>query len=159
MTLEERFWKYVDKRGPDECWPWVGATQSRGYGVIRRGGRNSRLERAHRVSYEIAVGPIPDGLSILHSCDNPACVNERHLRAGTHAENMRDASDRQRFPSTKAILDRKAWSEAHSTVSQDTVDRIRELGQQGLLHREIAALVGRPRRYVSRIISGERRAA
>lgn len=81
--LEIKFWKKVDRRGPDECWKWTGAINQAGYGAF---GNN----HAHRTSYEITYGPIPDGLFILHKCDNPPCVNPNHLFVGTHQDNMRD---------------------------------------------------------------------
>ena len=68
------------------CWQWLGATHA-GYGVF---GFNRQMMRAHRVSYELYVGPIPPGLSVLHRCDNPPCTNPDHLFVGTQLDNMRD---------------------------------------------------------------------
>jgi hypothetical protein len=80
--------------GPDDCWLWIGRSVVDGYGVIATGGRGVRRTiRAHRYAYELAYGPIPDGLSVLHNCptgDNPACCNARHLWLGTAADNARD---------------------------------------------------------------------
>lgn len=74
-----------------DCWPWPGALQAgHGYGIVGHG------TYAHRVSYVAHHGLIPDGLFVLHSCDNPPCVNPAHLRAGTNADNMRDAVERGR---------------------------------------------------------------
>jgi hypothetical protein len=93
--LGERFWRYVEKGLDDECWPWTGSTTN------KRDGRSAsdRDEAplyAHRVSYEINVGPIPDGLVVMHSCDNPPCVNPAHLSAATQIENMRDMAAKGR---------------------------------------------------------------
>lgn len=88
-TPEERFWFYVTK-GPD-CWGWTGHT-SCGYGVLTGdlvNGKHHQV-KAHRFSYELHNGPIPDGLHVLHKCDNPPCSNPSHLFLGTQADNTRD---------------------------------------------------------------------
>lgn len=91
--LAERFWEKVDRRGPDECWMWTASRRALGYGQIRIGGKS---RKAHRVAYELANGPIPAGMAVLHGCDNPPCVNPAHLRAGTMTDNVRDMVTRGR---------------------------------------------------------------
>ena len=81
MTVE-RFWSKVNKT--ESCWLWMASTVWNGYGRFRVG---STLQRAHRISWELYNGPIPDGLSILHSCDTPACVRPDHLFLGTQEDN------------------------------------------------------------------------
>lgn len=85
-TLEERFWSKVAKA--DGCWLWTDKIDWTGYGKIRIGGRAGRPHQAHRVSYELNVGDIPDGLHIDHVCHNKACVNPDHLRLTTNKQNV-----------------------------------------------------------------------
>lgn len=89
---KSRFWDKVVK-GPN-CWEWIGAYRAKdNYGVFTIGYKSYS---APRLSYEISVGKIPDGLNILHSCDNRRCVNPSHLRPGTQRENLRDCISRGR---------------------------------------------------------------
>lgn len=91
--LEERFWPKVLKCSPSECWFWMGQRDWAGYGRIRVGSvvdDTRAMKVAHRVAYELSVGPIPGGLDVLHHCDNPPCCNPVHLFIGTHADNDRD---------------------------------------------------------------------
>lgn len=89
--LSERFWKLVDKSG--DCWLWQASRKGKGYGCFRV---NKQSIGAHRVSYELTHGPIPDGMYVLHKCDTPLCVRPDHLFLGTHADNMADRNAKHR---------------------------------------------------------------
>lgn len=81
-----RYWAKVDKRGPDDCWLWLGARNGRGYGVISLDGRNLL---AHRVAVILAGGQFTAELPFAaHRCGNPSCVNPAHIRPATHSENV-----------------------------------------------------------------------
>ncbi len=85
---QERFFSKVNFDGPNGCWIWEAGKDGDGYGLFKPAPKITH--RAHRVSYEFFHGPIPSGMNVLHSCDNPSCVNPDHLLLGTHRENMED---------------------------------------------------------------------
>lgn len=88
--IAQRLWDRVPNKPEIGCWEWQGARTKNGYGLIGVPGGRNRNKRTHRVSYELAYGPIPDGLCVLHRCDNPPCVRPEHLFLGTRVDNNRD---------------------------------------------------------------------
>lgn len=106
-----------DKITESGCWVWNKAVNACGYGILKRG-------LAHRVSYTVFKGVIPNGMCVLHSCDVPSCVNPNHLFIGTHTDNMRDRSNKGRGNLEK--------------LSKSQVDEIRGLYANGLTQYEIA---------------------
>lgn len=90
-SVAERFWEKVEISGPEDCWEWTACLNEDGYGLISIGQREpgkGHMRGAHRVSYELTSGEIPEGLELDHLCRNPSCVNPAHLEAVTHRENM-----------------------------------------------------------------------
>lgn len=96
MNLKLRLLKHVTKT--QTCWNWTGCKVGMGYGRIKI---NKRLYLAHRTSYELHIGPIPDKMCVLHKCDNPACIRPDHLFIGTQKDNSRDMILKGRRKGTK----------------------------------------------------------
>lgn len=105
--ISERFWEKVIVAGPDDCWLWTASTYRNGYGQI--GIANQKITSAHRISYELHNGPIPDNLLVLHKCDNHRCVNPVHLFLGTQQDNIDDMhkKGRNRQPKNEKHRDAK----------------------------------------------------
>jgi hypothetical protein len=114
---------------PNGCWLWPGAA-IRGYGVIRRDGKNQRL---NRVAWEETNGPIPDGLCVCHVCDNPSCCNPGHLFLGTVTDNNRDMIAKGRSKSASGLNARKthcpqghAYDAANTRIEADGARKCRQ---------------------------------
>jgi len=105
-----RFNLYVDKKGPDECWPWTGGTNGNGYGRFKRDKKNEfRTEYAHRFALQVKLGRgLKEGMVAMHTCDNPLCVNPNHLVEGTQGDNVQDAKDKGRLNPAKGESQRSA---------------------------------------------------
>lgn len=124
MGVQEQFEAKFVQRSPDECWEWIAAKTPLGYGVFAW----SVDRLAHRVSYRLHVGDIPEGMVIRHTCDNPSCVNPAHLLVGTQRQNMDDAIERERF----------AKGDGHHSAKL-TEDSVREILMSERPAAEIAA--------------------
>ena len=133
-TLPEKFWPKVAKAGPDDCWNFSACDNGTGYKLISYGGRNIR---AHRASWAIHNGPIPDDLCVLHRCDNRACVNPEHLFLGTRKENMADMMAKGR-----GVFRRNAKLKEH---------QVREIRSSSGPLREAARHYGVSRSLISKI--------
>jgi hypothetical protein len=118
--IPERFWPKVDKRGPDECWPWKSCRRPNGYGSISVPG--GATLSAHRLSWELANGrPVPEGLVVMHACDNPGCVNPAHLSVGTFSDNARDSAAKGRCAGQRVTHCPKG----HEYTPENTLHRTR----------------------------------
>lgn len=157
MTREERFWAKVQRGGPDECWEWRGWRHTFGYGVMARA-----KVLTHRYSWEIHFGPIPAGQSVCHRCDNPPCVNPRHLFLGSQADNARDmwAKARGSKPPRGHIDNQHGEANRMAKLTGVKVDDIRRLYATGRYRqRQLAAMFGIKQQAISKIVRNQRWAA
>jgi DNA-binding transcriptional regulator YiaG len=139
-TLLERFWQNVDVKSDSECWEWNATKTAAGYGVLYWNNENTY---AHRLSIEISGRTIPDGFHACHKCDNPSCVNPKHLFAGTAADNMKD----------KMSKNRQVYGEKHynSKLSNHDIINIRKLLKQGVSQSDLALQFNVGQDHISRI--------
>src|SRR5688572_5586831 len=109
-----RFWSKVDKT--TTCWLWVGTRHYKGYGDFAPSGQ--KKVKAHRYSWELHKGKIPNGMQVLHRCDNPPCVNPDHLFIGTNRDNVSDAIAKGRH-----VMPRMSWAERMQRHALKTITR------------------------------------
>lgn len=121
-TLEERFWRFVTKDSEYKCWEWQGQRLVNGYGRISLGAKSLGSEGAHRVSWKLFnKADIPDGMFVMHKCDNPSCVNPHHLSIGTPKENVQDMIAKGR----KRVVSPKGEGNGKSLLNEEKVRMIR----------------------------------
>lgn len=155
IPLKDRFWSKVDKNGPipkhcpelDQCWVWTGARMLYGYGYL--GNRRKPNNLAHRLSWEIHCGVIPESLCVLHKCDNPPCVNPSHLFLGTRIENNKDCVAKERNP------DHHKESNPNVKLTQDDIEWIFLMRADGATQQEIADIVHVTQSHISSILRGK----
>lgn len=143
--LEPWFWEQLTPQG--QCLVWGGSVDGGGYGTINVEGRSVK---AHRLAYELAVGPIPTGMCVLHSCDNPPCSNPAHLRVGDHSDNIDDAYRRHRRRRPKGSLNGRAV-----LTDADTESIRKTYAAGGVRQADLASRFGVSQSRVSAIIRGE----
>lgn len=144
--LLERFEKYAEV-SENDCWGWNAFINDDGYGIIYKDGK---ITRAHRVSYEIFIGIIPEGLSVLHKCDNPPCSNPQHLFLGTQKDNVIDMMKKGRA-NFKAVG--RGEDNYKNILTESNVRKIREFQTQGIKRNALAKQFGVSKSTINAIVS------
>ena len=147
-TVAERFNAKIGPRTEAGCLLWIGARGKAGHGQLLVDGK---LVNAQRVAWELAFGPIPPGLHVLHHCDVPPCVEPSHLFVGTHADNMADMRAKGRW------TPQRGESNGRCKLSDAQVVELRALWVAGHPQKELAKRFGVSPPFVSRLVRGQRR--
>lgn len=158
IASPSRFWAKVKIGQEDECWEWQGGTSS-GYGMttVRRNGRSVPTQ-AHRAAFVLTKGEIPAGYVVMHSCDNPPCVNPAHLRTGTYAENTRDCINKGRDRIGFRPMDFAAIEQMVNPMRTRGHQRLRRfLTKSELRPYQLARLAGISQMQLSHLITERRR--
>lgn len=148
-TVAPRFWANVQMT--DSCWLWTGALCRDGYGRFGNPKAGAR-QGAHRFSWILSFGPIPDGMSVLHKCDNPRCVRPAHLFLGTQLDNIRDMNTKGR--TYRFVVKRGEKSNAAKVTEADVREIRRRYRFGGVTHKQLAQEFGISASAVGFIISG-----
>ena len=146
--IEVRFWPKVSKS--TSCWVWKGSKNNKGYGKISNGGRGKGMKLAHRLSYEIAYGPISKDIYVLHICDNPSCVRPDHLFLGSKKDNSQDMAKKGRHPSTLHPEEKLGTKNGRAKLNDAQVEEI-ILRRGTCFQRELAEEYGVSQNLISKI--------
>jgi hypothetical protein len=146
-SVAERFSTKFYRGEDGDCWEWRGSRNADGYGILHAGQGPGKFLRAHRVSWEVHCGHIPGGLSVLHRCDNPPCVNPAHLYVGTQQQNVIDRANRKRGKENR----QDGSANDNAKLTEADVIAIRELVAFGFSQAAVARSFGIRQAQVSRI--------
>lgn len=154
------FWSHVDKSG--DCWLWTASKRNKGYGAFVWADDDGNVinGRAHRFSYELHVGPIPDRLFVLHRCDTPSCVNPAHLFLGTNADNVRDMIAKGRKVAGGTYTNGhypRGTNHWNAKLTDAQVEAVRASRAEGLSYSQVARRHGISQSHAWRINNGHRR--
>jgi hypothetical protein len=157
INIEQRFMNKVNKNVDTGCWEWVACTDECGYGEFKIDG-NSR--HAHRVSWELFIGEIPEKMEVCHTCDNPPCVNPDHLFLGTHKENMADMVKKGRYVKGKIYKGIESFHRGSlspcAKLTEDNVIEIVNRVDNGEAMYSLAKEFGVSYNTIRQIITGKR---
>jgi len=145
VPVTERFWARVTKAGPDECWLWTGGKNTYGYGILRTESRG-RARGAHRYSWELHHGAIPDGMQVLHKCDVRNCVNPAHLFLGSNQQNTADKMAKGRH----VVL--YGENQIFARLKASDIPEIRRLYAEGLSQGAIGEAYGVGRGAIGKVV-------
>ena len=145
FSLEQRFWSKVKIGLSNHCWEWIGAKEKNGYGHIKV---NGKTLKAHRISWELHNNQSANNKCVLHSCDNPSCVNPHHLSLGTFKDNSTQCSYRQRF-------NHHGEHNGNSKLTMEDVILIRAFYRQGIKRKLICQKFQISKQHLINIAKGK----
>lgn len=140
MTVEDRFLAKTSPEPNTGCWLWTGAVTRNGYGSVTH---QRRSLGAHRLAFALFAAPIPHGMSVLHHCDTPLCVNPSHLWLGSQADNLKDMVRKGRYKSVRG----------HGRLTEDKVRAIRSRAASGVPQCALRREYGVCRSSISQIVN------
>lgn len=144
MDSLDRFWRKVSRTdNDDDCWLWTGSKDGGNYGVFFLQERN---QKAHRASWLLHYGAIPDRTFVLHRCDNPSCVNPKHLFLGSHIDNMQDMARKGRST--------KGERSATAKLTETQIEQVFKLRKHGWLIKDIAIHLGVGKTCIQSLLAG-----
>lgn len=151
ITLSEtdwdRFWDKVKKTEPDACWEWQASTDRCGYGQFRIGGKYGKIVNSHRVAKVITCPEFKQEDHCLHTCDNRKCCNPNHIILGTHADNMKDAAQKNRNKAPRP-------GNGYVKIQKEQYSEIVELFSKGFKKSQIARLYNVTPATIRNILNG-----